>query len=239
MKKYLSLQIMMLTIMAGSAGFMHAEFDENQAEAVQAELQAQAFEESTHAVLHDLAVIAPAIIEQIIEDEADLDETFNNIKQFITKKNKEIEALDKQEAVTQEDIARIAVELADTQAMFAKYVARQRAQDKENHKHEDNITSMIRKANRSLQLLQNKFMAAMNYIGAPQAFDYAKKQARSGTNYAHKQVKKQNKKRGQQAQEDKPVSQEFLREFAAQHNLPENSLYLYRRVKPEQEDELA
>ena len=62
MKKYLSLQIMMLTIMAGSAGFMHAEFDENQAEAVQAELQAQAFEESTHAVLHDLAVIAPAII---------------------------------------------------------------------------------------------------------------------------------------------------------------------------------
>lgn len=217
MKKYLSLQIMMLTIMAGSAGFMYAEFDENQAEAVQAELQAQAFEESTHAVLQDLAIMAPAVIEQIIEDEADLDATFNRIKQFVGKKNKEIERLQKEEHVTQEDIARIAVELADTQAMFAKYVARQRAQDKENHKHEDNITSMIKKANRSLQLLQNKFMATMNYVGIPQAFDYANRQAKSGVNYAHKQVKKQmskqkGKKRGQQAQQSRPVSQEFLPE---------------------------
>jgi len=121
----------------------------------------------------------------------------------LAKKNKEIEKLQKEKNMAEEDIARLAFELADAQAMFDKYVARQRDRHKHNHKHEQAIQDMLTKANRGLQSMQEQFLAAMNYLNSTQAAQYAKagarnayRQAKRGAQYASQKAfgKKQNKK---------------------------------------------
>jgi hypothetical protein len=123
MKKLTSLQILMLMNLALGSSHMYGEHPSNMDdlnEAIQLELKFA--QDETIEVLNDLAASQPMVIEHIIQDEADLEATFNSIRAFINKKNKEIEKLLKEKVVAEAEVAKLAVELADAQAMLEKAI---------------------------------------------------------------------------------------------------------------------
>jgi hypothetical protein len=162
MKKLTSLQILMLMNLALGSSHMYGEHPSNMDdlnEAIQLELKFA--QDETIEVLNDLAASQPMVIEHIIQDEADLEATFNSIRAFINKKNKEIEKLLKEKVVAEAEVAKLAVELADAQAMLEKAIAKQRAKHKHNHKYEQAIKDALMKAEQGVKALNKK---AVNFF---------------------------------------------------------------------------
>ena len=108
---------MLMSLAVGSSQVFGIDQD---AQAVQLELKAEQDVQATAEVLGDLAQMDPAMAERVIVDEADLEATFNSIRKFVDKKNKEIDSLLQEKVVNEEEVARLAVELADAQAALEK-----------------------------------------------------------------------------------------------------------------------
>jgi len=177
MKKLTSLQILMLMTLALGSSSMYGKQAQNQTflqsvqytnalnEAAQLKLQSVQDEDATIEVLTDLAQSDPMVLERIIKDEADLEATFSSIKRFIDKKNREIEKLSKEKAVDETNIARLAVELADAQALFEKTTALHRSKHKHNHKFEQMIKDALMKAEQGVKSLSNKSVSFFKQAG--------------------------------------------------------------------------
>jgi hypothetical protein len=148
MKKLTSLQILMLMGLAIGSSQIYG--DAMQDEAMQHHLKALDYDAANDDVIKDLTNLSPAVVEQIIRDEKDLESNFASIRNFIEKKNKEIEELLEKEAVKETDLARLAVELADAYAKNAEYVAENRA-DKKSVDREGNIKKSILKKEQELK----------------------------------------------------------------------------------------
>jgi len=162
MKKLTSLQIFMLMSLAVGSFNVYASEDEA---AVEYQLQAVEDRIAPAQVLSDLAESNPMAIERIIEDEADLEATFNSIKRFVDKKNKEINKLSQEQEFHEEKIAKLAVELADAQAMFEITMARQKAKHRHSNRHEQAIKDALMKAEQGVKSLSKKAMLNLNQIG--------------------------------------------------------------------------
>jgi len=170
MKKLTSLQIMMLMSLAlGSSQIYSRESDEmamqDDNEAVMLELQSAQDEQAKMEVLTDLIELEPKVAERIIEDEADLEATFNSIRTFVNKKNIEIDKLNKEKVVNEVEVARLAVELADAQAVLERTIAKQRAKHKHNYRHEQAIKDLFKKAEQGLKSLSKKSVSFFNQVG--------------------------------------------------------------------------
>ena len=173
MKKLTSLQIMMLMTLALGSSQMHGEIqksnmaDDN--EAVMLEFQAAQDEQAGMEVLTDLVELEPMAVKRIIEDEADLEATFNSIRNFVHKKNTEIDKLNKEKVVNEVELAILAKELADAQAALERAIAKQRAKHKRNHRHEQAIKDALKKAEQGVKSLSKKTLNFFNQTGITKA----------------------------------------------------------------------
>lgn len=166
MKKITSLQILMIMGLSLSASSTFCSSDDiDMQEAVAFELQSAQTEQARLEVLTDLAESYPEQVELIIQNEADLESTFDSIRKFINNKNKEIEQLSQQNVVNEEEIARLAIELADAQAMFENTIAKHRAKNKRKSKQEQTIKDALMKAGQGLKSLSNKVAGGLNGFG--------------------------------------------------------------------------
>jgi len=171
MKKLTSLQIMMLMSLAlGSSQIYSRESHEmamqDDNEAVMLELQSAQDEQAKMEVLTNLVALEPKVAERIIEDEADLEATFSSIRTFVNKKNTEIDKLNKEKVVNEVEVARLAVELADAQAALERAIAKQRAKHKRDHRHEQAIKDLLKKAEQGVKSLSKKSVSFFNQTGA-------------------------------------------------------------------------
>lgn len=173
MKKLTSLQVLMLMGLAlGSTSMygkpnrakksMNMQEQKDLNEAVMYELQSAENEEARVDVLTDLASLEPLVVERIVENEADLESSFNSIRNFIHKKNEEIEKLNQENSVNELELARLAVELTDAQSMFDNTLAKERAKNKRNPKAEQAIKDALMKAKQGLKTLSKKVGNAFN-----------------------------------------------------------------------------
>jgi len=209
MKKFTSLQIMLLmSFTLGSSQIYSRESDEMEMEddneAIVHELQAAQDEEEKMVVLADLVAFQPKSVERIIKDEADLEATFNSIRTFVNTKNTEIEKLNKEidtlsnEKIVNEaertrleaDVARLAVELADAQATFEKTIAKQRAKHKRDHRHEQAIKDLLKKAEQGLKTASKKTANFFNQTGITKAANQAGRYISNTVNQAGKSINK-------------------------------------------------
>jgi len=148
-------------------------------QAVELIVQSAQDTQATTDVIQDLAQIAPEELERIIQDEEDLNATFNSLKRFIAKKNREIDQLIAQNYVDQTTIARLGVELAHTQSLLEKYTAMQRLKHKKNNKHETAIKDALHKAEQGVKLLYKRAMKNMNNGIRPVISSFKKNKKRS------------------------------------------------------------
>jgi len=159
MKKLTSLQILMVLGfgLSSSIIFSNEVTDEQDMnEAVAAELDSAQTEAARLEVLTDLADLYPMQVERIIVNEADLESSFNSIRNFINKKNREIESLLQQNNVSEAEMARLAVELADAKSELENTIAKQHAKHKKSHKQEQPVKDSFTKAMHNMTNLWNK-----------------------------------------------------------------------------------
>ncbi|MBV8661222.1 MAG: hypothetical protein JO129_03710 [Candidatus Dependentiae bacterium] len=159
MKKLTKLQISILMSVSISSMSIYADeapSAESLSQAVQAEIQSVEVEKATSDVLADLADTNPEIINEIIKDESYLSGTFSTIRHFVERTNKGIDKLAEKEMISEPEVAKFAIEIADAQADFDKAIARQRARHKENHRYEDLIKKDLEKAELGVKNLYDK-----------------------------------------------------------------------------------
>jgi len=133
-------------------------------EAAALELQGAKDEQAKIEVLADLVEISPNTVEQIIKEEDNLKEDLVSIKSFIHEKNNEIEKLAQADMVSQLTVARLAVELADAQAILGQAIAEQRMKHKHNYSFEQTIKDALIKAEQGLKLLSQKAVSLENQM---------------------------------------------------------------------------
>ncbi|MBP6870259.1 hypothetical protein KBC04_05225 [Candidatus Babeliales bacterium] len=155
MKNLTKLQIFMLMSLAVGSLTMHAN-DVSDFEAVTSQVDAAQNLQATVDVLEELEQSNPDVIELIILDEADLEATFGSIRNFIQKKNKEIERLLSKNQVEQAEIAKLGIELADAQAAYEKASARYKMKHKKSYRGEQAIKDSLIKAEQGLQSLSSQ-----------------------------------------------------------------------------------
>ena len=171
MKKLTTLKILMLMSLAvGSSNMYGRDLSPEedlafQNQAVAAELNANDIEDATDEVMADLAEFHPGVVEKIVKNERNLDANYGDIKRFLHNLNDQIDELAKQDSAKDTEIARLAVELADSQAMFKKYVARERSRDKRNDKSEQKIKDLLVNAQKNLKSVNQKAMKELNLFG--------------------------------------------------------------------------
>ena len=134
-------------------------------QAVAAELEANDIEDATDEVMADLAQRSPGVVEKIIRNERNLDANYGDIKRFLNDLNDQIDELAEQDSAKDTEIARLAVELADAQAMFEKYVARERSRDKRNDGHESRIKGLLGSAQKNLKVINQRALNNLNVFG--------------------------------------------------------------------------
>jgi len=160
MKKLTSLQILMILGLGLNTSVIFSSDEdmnvENMHEAVEAELDSAETEAARLDVLTGLAELYPMQVERIIMNEADLESNFNSIRNFINKKNIEIESLLEKNEVNEAEVARLAVELADAKSELQNTIAKQRAKHKKPHKQEQSISDAFTKAGQNITRLWNK-----------------------------------------------------------------------------------
>jgi|GEM_PF-3197401 len=171
MRKLTSLKILMLMSLAvGSSEVYGRDLSPEEDlmyrnQAVTAELEANDIEDATDEVMADLAEFHPGVVESIVRNERNLDANYGDIKRFLRDVNEQIDELSEQDSAKDTEIARLAVELADAQAMFEKYVARERSRDKRNDSHEQKIKDLLVSAQKSLKAINQKAMKSLNVFG--------------------------------------------------------------------------
>ena len=161
MKKLTSLQILMVLGLGLSSSAIFCWSDEamdiqNMNEAVAAELDSAQTEAARLDVLTGLAELYQMQVDRIIVDESDLESSFNSIRNFINKKNTEIESLLQQNDVSEAEVARLAVELADAKSELENTIAKQRAKHKKSNRQEQSINDAFAKAGQNIKRLWNK-----------------------------------------------------------------------------------
>ena len=160
MKKLTSLQILMILGLGLNTSVIFSSDEdmnvENMHEAVEAELDSAETEAARLDVLTGLAELYPMQVERIIMNESDLESNFNSIRNFINKKNIEIESLLEKNEVNEAEVARLAVELADAKSELQNTIAKQRAKHKKPHKQEQSISDSFIKAGQNITRLWNK-----------------------------------------------------------------------------------
>ena len=168
MKKLTSLQVMMLMSLALGSSQMHGGMQKSNmkddSKAVMLELQVGQDEQVKMDVLTDLVTTEPRSAERIILDEANLEANFTSIKNFVHKRNNEIERLNKKDVIAEPEVAIIAVELADAQAALDKTIAKQLAKHKHNHRLEQTVKDALKKAEQGLKSLQRKAMNSQSAV---------------------------------------------------------------------------
>jgi len=164
MKKITSLQFMMLMSLAVGSVQVYSQNQDFSNQAVQLSLKSDRTEDLDDTVLQKLAESSPAAIESLLIEEEELIPTFSEIKNVVNKANKMIEKLSKKSEVHETEIARIAVQLADTQAALEKAVALQRAKHKQNHKLEQVISDALKKAEQGLKALNDRAMQIASIV---------------------------------------------------------------------------
>lgn len=168
MKKLTSLQVMMLMSLALGSSQMHGGMQKSNmkddSKAVMLELQVGQDEQAKVDVLTDLVATEPKSAERIILDEANLEANFTSIKNFVHKRNNEIERLNKKDVIAEPEVAIIAVELADAQAALDKTIAKQLAKHKHNHRLEQAVKDALKKAEQGLKSLQRKAMNSQSAV---------------------------------------------------------------------------
>lgn len=189
MKKLQILMLMSLAIGSSLIYTSQTKKQQDQAEAIQSQLNSTLDQQASLEVLGLLSQSNPEVVELIIEDEESLDSNFNSIKKFIDKKNKEIAKLSLNESVKDTEIARLAVELVNAQAMFEKYIAEQRAKNKTNPSREQDIIDALKAAGQKLRSFNEKAMDSLSELG-----NAAKKSVKSIEGQINKQVKKHRNK---------------------------------------------
>ena len=171
MKKLTSLKILMLMSLAvGSSNMYGRDLSPEddlvfQNQTVAAELKANDIEDATDEVMEELAEFHPGIVEKIVRNERNLDANYGDIKRFLGDLNDQIDELAEQDSAKDTEIARLAVELADAQAMFAKYVARERSRDKRNNGHESKIKGLLGSAQKNLKIINQRALNNLNVFG--------------------------------------------------------------------------
>lgn len=113
-------------------------------------------QEETLGLLKELERSNPDVIERIILNEKDLEATFDSIRSFINKKNKEIEKLLKQTTVDEMEIARLTIELADASAALNKAIARYETKHKKSPQLKQTLQNALTKTEESLIALTKK-----------------------------------------------------------------------------------
>ena|GEM_PF-2878330 len=162
MKNLTSFKILTLMILAvGSSQVFGRELSKKenlafQRQTIRAELSANNIEDETDGIMKILAQLHPGILEKIVKEERNLDANYSDIKRFLRDLNEEIETLSEQKNIKDTKIARLAVELADAQAMFKKYIARERSEDKRNDSREEKITNLLVNAQSNLKAIIRK-----------------------------------------------------------------------------------
>ncbi len=161
MKKLTSLQILMILGLGLSSSSIFCSSDIMEMDMDEAVAADQARDE----VLADLAELYPAQVERIIADEVDLESTFNSVRNFVNKKNKEIESLSQQAAVSEADIARLAIELADAQAALAETEAKNNVKNKKSLRQGQPIKDALMKAQQNLKRLSDQAVSGFVDFG--------------------------------------------------------------------------
>ncbi len=164
MKKLTSLQILMLMGLAVGSSHMYGKqpaMTIQDAQAVELTLEAEQNRVATKEVLSDLS---PKTIERIIQDRAKLVPSFNQIDNIIKNINKELEKLSKANSVNEEDIARLAVELADAQADLEEAQAVQNVKHKKAFHGEQAIKDGLMKAEQGLKSLNKKAIEGLQEV---------------------------------------------------------------------------
>ena len=162
MKNLTSLKVLTLIILAvGSSQIFGRELSKTkdlafQNQTVAAELSANNIEDATDEIMANLAESHPGVVEKIVKNERNLDANYGDIKRFLHNLNEEIETLSEEKSIKDVKIARLAIELADAQAIFKKYIARERSEDKRNEKHEQKITNLLIQARNNLMTIIKK-----------------------------------------------------------------------------------
>lgn len=118
--------------------------------------QEQAIQAAKEEVIHDLAEQEPSMIDKIIQDEDNLQDRFGIVQNFAAQLHKRIEKLSTQQTISQAEIARLAIELADTQAALERTIEKQRTKHRKQHKLEQKIKDSLMKTEQSLKNLQKK-----------------------------------------------------------------------------------
>ncbi len=202
MKKITSLQILMVMgfSLSASSTFCSADDTDMQYlnEAVAFELQSAQTEQARVEVLTDLAELYPQQVERIILNEVDLESNFNSIRNFINKKNKEIEQLLQQKIVSEAEVARLAIELADAQSMLENTVAKHRAKNKRKPKQQQAIKDALMKAEQGVRSLSQRAVSELN--------DFEKAVVKNGKK-AGKAVSKKLKKKSKKLKKNAPVEE--------------------------------
>lgn len=202
MKKITSLQILMIMGLSLSASSTFCSSDDiDMQEAVAFELQSAQTEQARLEVLTDLAESYPEQVEHLILNESDLESNFDSIRNFVNKKNKDIEELLQQKVVSEAEVARLAVELADAQSMLENTIAKHRAKNKRKPKKQQAIKDALMKAEQGLRLLSQRAVSGLNNFG--------KAVVKNGKK-ANKAVSKKLKKKLKKSKNNAPVEEVMI-----------------------------
>jgi len=207
MKKLTSLQVMMLMSLALGSSQMHGGMQKSNmkddSKAVMLELQVGQDEQAKVDVLTDLVATEPKSAERIILDEANLEANFTSIKNFVHKRNNEIERLNKKDVVAEPEVAIIAVELADAQAALDKTIAKQLAKHKHNHRLEQTVKDALKKAEQGLKSLQRKAMNSQSAVQEMPKKGKSVKKSKTAKPMKHKTEKAMPKKKSESKKKSK------------------------------------
>ncbi len=225
MKKLTTLQILMLMSLSLGSSNVYSKFVaaslKDQEEIARHELQSMKDEHATLDVVQDLALTNPEVVEMIVEDLVELEANFNSIKNFVQKKNKEIDKLLQANSVAETEVARLAVELANAQAMLEKTLAQQKAKNKHHHKKESQIIQdALMKAEQGLKLLNNMVVNGMQKMTKPMSKPRNAK--------AHKnqmRASSQEYQAAQQARSIPGVEAEVAKRLAETNNISEDEAH--------------
>lgn len=152
MKKFTKLKIFILMSLAIGSINIHAD-EKSDKEAITNQVDSAQNLNETVDILEELEISNPEVIKQIILDENDLDANFGSVKSFTQKFNSKIEKYLQKPVVSEIEITKLAVELADTQAAFEKASARYNMKYKKEYKGEQAIKDNLMKAAQGLQSL--------------------------------------------------------------------------------------
>lgn len=157
-------KLIFMSVALGSLQIYSSENFEETQDPILFEIDESQDEQAIIGVLKNLERSNPEVIERIILEEMKLEATFDSVKNFVRQKNKEIELLLKDKNVQDIEVARLAIELAHAQVLYAKAIAEHKAKHKKSHKFEQNIKDALTKAEQALVKLNIQVQQSFGQI---------------------------------------------------------------------------